>query len=552
MADQTVTALAAEYWEAHLEHEPSQGHLLGRTEFAGRFEHASREAEDDRIEELRGRLARLEGVDPSGLDHEDRLTLEVLLSEARRTIDLLETRFREFAVDSVSGLQAMLGVFAGMWGIPDAEVAAAMVRKVAAMGRYFTELAESQREGLRAGRVAPAFAVTDTLSQLDALLATPPAENPAIARLAAPEGIDEPAWRADLARAVTDHLLPGLSAYAEVLRGEVLPVARGDHEVGLAHVPGGAAGYTACLRYFTTTSMSAEEIHQLGLDTVAALADEYRELGPSVVGTGDLAEILRLLREDPALHYSEADALVRDSRDALARAAEAMPEWFETLPRSPCGVTGVTSGPKAFYFPPAADGSRGGSFFINVGNPSAWGTFELEALAFHEGIPGHHLQLTIASELPDTVPDVRRHLTSSGYAEGWGLYTERLADEMGLYSSPLARMGMLSADSMRACRLVVDTGIHAFGWSRDRAVRYMLENSPMTEGVVRPEVDRYILSPGQATSYLVGRTEIVRMRRAAEQRLGDAFDIRRFHTAVLGQGSLPLDVLDREVVAALG
>jgi uncharacterized protein (DUF885 family) len=551
MADPQLTSLADEYWEAHLRHSPSTGHLLGRTEFAGRFERASREAEDRRIAELRDLGSRIERIDESGLDHQDRLTREVLLSDARRTVDLTEARLAEFKVDSVSGLQAMLGVYAGMWGIPDADVAAAMVDKVAAMGTYFTELAERQREGLRAGRAAPAFAVRDTVAQIDELLATPAADNPAIARLAAPEGVDEAAWRADLAGAVADHLLPGLGAYASVLRDEVLPAARPDDRVGLGSVPGGDEAYRAALRYYTTTDLDAEQIHRLGLDTVAALADEYRALGPEVVGTDDLAEIFRLLREDPALHHTEAEALVRESEAAMARAWAAMPEWFETLPEAPCAVVGVPSGPKGFYFPPAPDGSRGGTFFLNTSDPSSWGTFELEAVAFHEGIPGHHLQLTIASELPPEVPDVRRHLTPSAYAEGWGLYTERLADEMGLYSSPLARMGMLATDSMRACRLVVDTGLHAFGWSRDRAVQYVLDNSPLAAGVVRPEVDRYALSPGQATSYMVGRVEIVRMRREAEERLGKAFDVRRFHTAVLGQGALPLDVLDREVAAAL-
>jgi uncharacterized protein (DUF885 family) len=298
--------------------------------------------------------------------------------------------------------------------------------------------------------------------------------------------------------------------------------------------------------------MSAEEIHQLGLDTVAALAEEYRTLGPEAVGAGDLAEIFRLMREDPALHYTDGEALVRDSEEAMARAWAAMPDWFETLPEAPCGVKGVASGAKAFYFPPATDGSRGGTFFVNISDPTSWGTFELEAMAFHEGIPGHHLQITIASELPGDIPEVRKHVHPSSYAEGWGLYTERLADEMGLYSSPLARMGMLSADSMRACRLVVDTGIHALGWSRERAVQYMLDNSPLSEGVVRPEIDRYIQMPGQATSYMVGRVELQRMRREAEGRLGGAFDIKRFHSAVLGQGALPLNVLEREIVSALG
>ncbi len=552
MADPTVSALAAEYFDAFLDAYPSQGHLLGRFEHAGRFEHCSRESEDRHLDVLRDLLARTEQVDPEGLDEQDRLTRAVLLSEARRTIDVTEARLSQLGVDSVFGPQVLLGVYAGMWGIPDAGVAAAMVDKVAGMGTFFAELAERQLEGVRAGRVSPAFAVTDTLAQLDALVATPAAENPAIARLPAPDGIDEEQWRADLAQAVTDHLVPGLEAYAAVLRDEVLAVARPDDRPGLCFVPGGDEAYRATLRHYTTTSRTAEDIHRLGLQTVAALADEYRAMGPEVVGTDDLAEIFRLLREDPALHYTDGETVVRDSEEAMARAWDAMPEWFETLPAAPCGVTGTMSGPKGFYFPPATDGSRGGTFFLNVSDPTSWGTFELEAVAFHEGIPGHHLQLTLASELPPEVPDVRRHLNPSAYAEGWGLYTERLADEMGLYSSPLSRMGMLATDSMRACRLVVDTGIHALGWSREQAVQYLLDNSPLSEGVVRPEVDRYILSPGQATSYMVGRTEIDRMRREAEERLGDDFDVRRFHTAVLGQGALPLDVLDRWVRAALG
>lgn len=229
----------------------------------------------------------------------------------------------------------------------------------------------------------------------------------------------------------------------------------------------------------------------------------------------------------------------------MARAWEAMGDWFEVLPQAPCTVTGTTSGAKAFYFPPAPDGSRGGSFFINIDKPESWGTFELEAMAFHEGIPGHHLQLAIAAELPDSVPAIRRFSENAAYAEGWGLYTERLADEMGLYSTEVDRLGMLAADSMRACRLVVDTGIHALGWTRSQAVDYMVENSPLTREMCQPEIDRYILTPGQACSYMIGRLEIERMRRTAQAAPG--FDIKKFHSAVLDSGALPLDVLDRVV-----
>jgi uncharacterized protein (DUF885 family) len=227
-----------------------------------------------------------------------------------------------------------------------------------------------------------------------------------------------------------------------------------------------------------------------------------------------------------------------------------MPSWFEVLPQAPCGVQATTTGAKAFYYPPAADGSRGGSVFVNVLDPQAWGTFEIESLAFHEGIPGHHLQLAIASEL-EGLPEFRKHIHNSAYAEGWGLYSERLADEMGLYSGAVDRMGVFSADSLRACRLVVDTGLHALGWSRQQAVDFMVANSPMTEAICRPEVDRYILHPGQATSYMFGRLEILRMRSEAQQRQAEAFDVRAFHTAVLDSGSLPLGVLDEVVRARL-
>jgi uncharacterized protein (DUF885 family) len=257
------------------------------------------------------------------------------------------------------------------------------------------------------------------------------------------------------------------------------------------------------------------------------------------------------MRNDPKLHFEHGDELVEQSRVALARAEAVMGDWFEVVPQAPCAVQGTEVGAKAFYFPPATDGSRGGTFFINTDDASSWGRFELEAMAFHEGVPGHHLQLAIASELPDTMPEFRKHLHNSAYAEGWGLYTERLSDEMGLYSEAVDRMGMYSADSMRACRLVVDTGLHALGWSRQRAIDFMVANSPLTEGVCRPEVDRYICSPGQATSYMIGRLEIQRMRREAEHRQGGRFDIKKFHSAVLESGSLPLDVLDRVVAAKL-
>jgi uncharacterized protein (DUF885 family) len=545
-----IDQLAEDYFTAYLDASPTEAHVLGKYAWADRFEDLTRVEEDRQIAALRGFLAAAEAIEEQDLDEQQRITRDVLASDARARADLLEARMRTFAADPIFGPQTALPLIVGMLSIPTADVAEAMVAKFRAVGQSYVDLAERQREGLSVGRVPPEFAVAATIGQLDDILALPAADDPLLHTGSLPADVDAGAWRGRLVEAIEESIRPGMAAYRDVLRDEVLPRARPDDRAGLCWLDGGADMYARALRFFTTTSLSAEEIHQIGLDQVAQLAEEYRALGPEVVGTDVLADIFEAMRTDPALHVTEADQLVDGTRVAIERAWDAMPAWFEVLPKAPCGVQASTTGAKAFYYAPAADGSRGGSVFVNILEPDAWGTFEIESLAFHEGIPGHHLQIAIASEL-EGLPEFRRHLHNTAYAEGWGLYAERLADEMGLYSGAVDRMGLLSADSLRACRLVVDTGMHALGWSRQQAVDYMVANSPMTEAICRPEVDRYLLHPGQATSYMIGRLEILRVRAEAQQRQGDRFDIRRFHSAVLDNGSLPLGVLDEVVRARL-
>jgi uncharacterized protein (DUF885 family) len=543
--------LADDYWQALLDHEPTERHMLGDYSDVASFEHASRDAEDRLIASLRDFADRADRLGEDGLDEQESLTRGVLASSARSLADYTEARLTELAADPVHGPQVTLGLVMGLLAVPDRDVADAMPAKVEAVGRYYRELAERVREGASRGWAGAEFAVRETVAQIDGVLATAPADDPIVTSVQVPEGVDADALRSALAAALESSVRPGLEQFRDALRDVALPVARPEERCGLSWLPDGDDAYDRALRYFTTTTKTAQEIHDIGLAQVAKLADEYRALGPEVVGTDDLQEIFEAMRTDPKLHFEHADELVDQSKIALARAEAAMADWFEVVPQAACAVSGTEVGAKAFYFPPATDGSRGGTFFINTVDATSWGRFELEAMAFHEGVPGHHLQLAVAAELPDTMPDFRKHLHSAAYAEGWGLYTERLSDEMGLYSSAVDRMGMYSADSMRACRLVVDTGLHALGWSRQQAVDYMVANSPLTEGVCRPEVDRYICSPGQATSYMIGRLEIQRMRAEAEQRQGDRFDIKKFHSAVLESGSLPLDVLDRVVSARL-
>jgi uncharacterized protein (DUF885 family) len=540
-----IEDLSAEYFNAWLDANPTEAHVIGEYAWADRFDRLSREEDDRQIAELRGFVAAARAIDEADLDDQQRLTRDVLVIDATNRSDMLEARFATYAANPLFGPQTTLPLIVGMLSIPTPDVADAMVEKFHGIGRSYVELAERQREGKAAGRSATEFAVLGTIAQLDAALAVPVDEDPLLGTAALPDGVDADAWRTRLVEAIEQSVRPGMAAYRDVLQ-EVLPIARPDDKAGLCWLDDGEAAYATTLRHYTTTTKTAQEIHEIGLQQVAQLADEYRELGPEVVGTDDLDQIFEAMRTDPKLHFENADQLIEASEVALRRAWDAMPEWFEVLPKAPCSVQPTTTGAKAFYYPPASDGSRGGTFFVNVLNPEAWGTFEIESMAFHEGIPGHHLQIAISAEL-EGVPEFRKHIHNSAYAEGWGLYTERLSDEMGLYGGAVDRMGIFCADSMRACRLVVDTGLHALGWSRRQAVEYMVANSPMTETMCVPEVDRYILSPGQATSYMIGRLEILRMRAEAQQRQGEAFDIRKFHTAVLDNGSLPLGVLDEVV-----
>jgi len=407
-------------------------------------------------------------------------------------------------------------------------------------------MADRLREGVANGRTPAAFAIDQTLPQLDEWQATPIAADPLLNISAPPTLADPAAWRAALEAIVADEIRPAVRRYRDVLHRDVLPHARSEDHVGLTWLPDGAEAYDRTIRLFTTLSLPAEQIHEIGLAQVESLADEYRQLGPQVTGSPDLVQIFDSLRDDPALHHTNAADIVAASKVALATAKAAMGDWFGILPKADCDVESATSGAVAYYFSPALDGSRGGTFFMNTSEPTGWGRYQIESTAYHEGIPGHHLQLAIAGELT-TIPEFRKRAFISAFGEGWGLYAERLSDEMGLYSSPLDRMGMLSADSMRACRLVVDTGIHALGWSRRQAIDYMLANSPMRESHVSAEIDRYIVSPGQALSYMLGRLEIQRIRANAEATLGERFEIKAFHDTVLGSGSLPLTTLDRVV-----
>ncbi|HEX5630506.1 MAG TPA: DUF885 domain-containing protein [Acidimicrobiia bacterium] len=545
--NQSLNDLAVEYWEYVLRTNPTEALMMGDHRYDAEFEDASRAGEDADIAARRDFAARATAVDPASLTADEKITREVLIFLTEKDADLKEMRTAEWEVSHTMGMQAMLPVMVPQLPLLEPEHAEAMIPKMQGLARALREVAARLRDGVAAGKTPMRSTAEKSVTQVDGMLAVPPAENP-LGRFTGPQKwAGESAWRDQIARTLEVDVLPALKEWRDTVANTVVPQGRPEDRPGLCHLPDGTETYRRAVAYYTTTDKTPEEIHQIGLEQIAKLADEYRRLGKEVLGTTDLGEIYSRLRDDPSLHFSDGPSVVAASEKALAKAKAAMGSWFGRLPKADCVVAETPTGPTAFYFRPAADGSRPGTFFVNTADPTRWGRYEIEAMAYHEGIPGHHLQLSIAGELEDGIPEFRKRAYIAAYGEGWGLYTERLADEMGLYSGPLEQIGMLSADSMRAGRLVIDTGLHAMGWTRQQAIDYFRNNSPMSQGTIEGEVDRYIAMPAQALSYMIGRLEIMRMRAEAEKRLGDRFDIKGFHDTVLGSGLVPLSTLDRMV-----
>ncbi|QSB15451.1 DUF885 domain-containing protein [Natronosporangium hydrolyticum] len=507
---------------------------------------AGEEALRDRLGALAEQAA---AIDPASLTPADRVTRSVVRRVAESMRDELDTHKVEYAITDNALFAPGIEILAmlPMLTLTEPAHAEGYLARLRLLPELLATVADRHRAGVAAGRVPVARLVSAAVAHLDRLLES---ELAPLRAVSAPESVTDFTDRRD--QLIAEVVQPAVASYREVLASEILPHGRPDERPGLCWLPKGDAYYATLIRVHTTTERTAQELHETGQRVIAELANEYAEVGGRLFGITTVSEIQQRLRTDPELRWRDGDELVTHARDTIVRAEQAAPEWFGVLPKQRCAVEPVpesqaASSPAAYYFPPALDGSRPGTYFANTHEADQRGRATYEAVAFHEAVPGHHFQLALAQELTD-LPLVRRLVGFTGYTEGWGLYAERLADEMGLYSDDLARLGMLSEDSMRAARLVVDTGLHALGWSRQQAVDYLREHTATPEVEIESEVDRYIAEPGQALAYMVGRLEIQRLRSEAEQRLGPRFDLRGFHDTVLGSGALPLTVLE-ELVA---
>jgi uncharacterized protein (DUF885 family) len=543
----TVAALADELTELVLDASPVFATLLGVPGREDRLADLTEAGEQELDQALVGVLERARALDPAALSPADRATRAVVVSTAEGMRHHLAAHEAEYTITDmfVAPVASMLSTLP-MLVLSTPKQAAGYLARLSGLPAMLADVAQRHRGGISAGRVPVAHLVRAAIDQIDRYLAAP--DQDPLARPTfegeLPDGREFTAARDEV---LAERVRPAFARYRDVLADAVLPHGRDTERVGLCWLPGGDAMYAGLVAAHTTTDRTPEDLHDTGLALIARLADEYREVGERVFGTRDLAVIFDRLRTDPALRWDTADELLDTARTAIARAEAAAPDWFGRLPAQSCQVVPVpeveaAGAPGAYYLPPALDGSRPGTYFANTHRVGERFRYVAEATAFHEAVPGHHFQLTLAQELTD-LPLLRRAFPITAYAEGWGLYTERLADEMGLYSDDVARLGLLTTDSMRAGRLVVDTGLHAKGWSRQQAIDYLRDNTAMAPVEIESEVDRYIAYPGQALAYMVGRLEIQRLRAEAERALGDRFDIRAFHDTVLGSGALPLPEL---------
>ena len=551
----SIDRIAADYWDRYLQASPTTATIIGDRRFDHLLDDISPQATSEWLSQMRRIRAETEGVPEEDLDHQGRITRAMLLSETLAGIDMIETGILYGACDPNTGVLVGLLQAAGQTVATSPENAVALLERYRQVPRLFDQALERHLSEFERGRTPTASNISRVLSQLDGYLGSDPADDPFV-QTAGPEGWEGiGAWRRELERIGSDAIRPALMKYREGVQ-QLLDQGRDDDHPGICHIAGGEDDYLRAIRTFTGLTFTAQELHDIGREEAEGhLAEEFRALGENALGTADLREILYRLRNDSSLRYENAAEITNDAETYVALSWAAAPDWFNLRPTANCLVQEVPAAiakdvPPAYYFPPATDGSRPGIYFINTYDAPGRARFSGEAVAYHEANPGHHFQLTLSSELKE-IPEFRKHALTYAFVEGWGLYAERLADEMGLYASDLTRLGMVSADAWRACRLVVDTGLHALGWTRQQAVDYMHDWSAIDEPSVQVEVDRYIGMPGQALAYKVGQREIFRLRDKAEIALGNRFEIKDFHDVCLGSGNITLPILGDLVEAWL-
>jgi uncharacterized protein (DUF885 family) len=541
--EEAAVALSDAYVAAQMETFPESGMFFGypRADNAGLGDNSLEAVKrwEQRQDDFLGRARALPAFAPGTRAW---LAKGLLIDRLETSVATRVCHEELWSIGSLSGWQSDFHGIAAVQPVGSQKARADALHRFHLMARVVDNEIANQREGLRVGVVASRANTVRMLHELDGLLSLPPEKWPFLE----PADRDpDPAFRSSLVAIMRDELVPATRRHRDFLANEYLPRAR--DSFGLGGLKDGEACYRAAIRRGTTRDLSAEEIHALGLRRLDALKAEMAEIGEKAFGTRDLTKIRRALEAVPTAN-SSPEALMARASSAVERARAALPRAFHRLPKGRLVVMPIPEfqakgGASAHYNGSMNDGAFEGIYWLNTFVPPRGGD---EAVAFHEGIPGHHLQVALAAEGGDA-PDIARYTWNIPYGEGWALYAERLADELGVYSSARDRAGMVTSEAFRAARLVVDTGIHAMGWTREKAIAFMLENVDDNRTLYESEVDRYAGWPGQALGYMIGALEIRGLRENARARLGPRFNLAAFHDLVLEGGEVPLPMLRERV-----
>lgn len=566
---QRLNAWFEEKYQQQLQQSPMQMTFLGRKDRYGEIDDMSIEAEQEQLAWLKGTVDELKSsFDYDKLSNEAKTSYDVWVYQYEQAKRNAEFRQYDYVFDQMRGAHTFMPQF--LLNFHRVDTKADMDAYISRLGegaRALEQLlvrAEKQAEqGIRAPRFAYELIIEESEKVITGAPFTEGEDsafmadaNKKIDGLLAQELIDQQtaeALRTEAADVLYKRVMPVYEQIIGFFESDIENTP--EVATGMHRFDGGIEFYNAMLKNYTTTDMTADEIHQLGLTEVERLNNEMLKIKEQVGFDGDLQEFFTFIRTDEQFFYPDTDEgaqmYIEDSKKYLAFINERLPDYFGILPKADLVVKRVESfreqdGAAQHYYPGTPDGSRPGIYYAHLSDMTAMPKNEMEAIAYHEGNPGHHMQISIAQEL-DSVPEFRTQAGFTVYSEGWGLYSEQLAKEMGAYQNPYSDFGRLITEIWRAVRLVVDTGMHAKGWTEEDAVKYFEEYTPIAEGAVRSEVRRYLVMPGQATAYKIGMIKILELREKAKQALGDKFDIRGFHDTVLGGGALPLHILERRV-----
>ncbi len=491
-------------------------------------------------------LDKLAGINIDELNADDQMSYRIFKYERETERESYEQRGHFFPMTSMFGYHTYYAEAPSNMSFLSAGDYDDYLVSLADFTRYNREYIEAMRDGIEAGYTHYCGSISGIAGTIEEHIVAEAEHSRLYVPFTRFPGIVNDDQRADYTSKGTELIstvvVPGYEELLDFFVNEYLPACR--EEVAVTSLPGGDDYYQYLIRYFTTTDMTAAEIHEIGVAELSRIREEMEEIITAVGFDGDFRSFVEFLREDPRF-YAKSDQELLGRVALISKTAEGeAPRFFTLLPRAPYKIVGNPIR-GAFYVAPTGDGTDSGSYFVKTGDLKSMPLYTLESLSLHEGVPGHHLQSTLGQELD--LPEFRRNLNHSAFGEGWGLYSERLGKEMGFYTDPYSDFGRLTYEAWRACRLIVDTGMHAFGWSRQQAVDFMLANTALSVTDINNEIDRYITWPAQALSYKIGELKIRKLRARAEAELGAEFDIRRFHDIVVGNGSLPIAVLEETV-----